>query len=45
MKKSLYGVYRDTIEICIDEKIIENFHQQARKNIYTALFIHIYKNY
>ena len=42
MKKSLYGVHRDKIEICIDEKIIENFHQQARqKHLYCFVYTYL----
>ena len=40
MKKSLYGVHRDKIEMCLDEKIIEKFSSTGQKKTFILLCLY-----
>ena len=40
MKKSLYGVHRDKIEMCLDNKIIEKFSSTGQKKTFILLCLY-----
>ena len=40
MKKSLYGIHRDKIEMCLNEKIIEKFSSTGQKKTFILLSLY-----
>lgn len=40
MKKSLYGIHRDKIEMCLDERIIEKFSSTGQKKTFILLCLY-----
>lgn len=40
MKKSLYGIHRDKIEMCLNEKIIEKFSSTGQKKTFILLCLY-----